>query len=377
MNRKENKKPKNQKLYWIENWKREIEGAYLYGKLAELTPDGDLHTALAVMADQERDHAALWAQHIREVEPQVRNPSPDLRIRMVLWIARLLGSEAVLGFLMSDEVSDIASYSQQAQTLGDEGSYRTVLTDETTHARALDALRKKKLASRAEPWHRNANASGWLRDVVYGFNDGLTANFGLVMGMVGASVDSKVVLLTGFAGLLADALSMASSGFLAAKSEQEVQQHHLALEQAELTLMPHEEREELVRQYVNKGLTREEAESVADRLMKNPEVALSQLARDELGLEADSDVSPLREGVTTGIATTLGAFIPILPFMFLPKTSAVWTGIAISMAAHFLVGASRAIFTGRPALRSGLEMFAVGMGIALLTFVLGLLIGVR
>jgi len=363
--------------YWRENWKREIEGAYLYQKLSELTNEPGLRQALSGMADQERDHAALWARYVRQLEPTAYNPRPDFRIQLVLWLARLLGPQAVLGFLLSDEIMDISTYTRQAQDLGYKATYQLVLTDETSHARALDALRKDKLASKAEPWHRNANASEWVRDVVYGFNDGLTANFGLVMGMIGASVDNKVVLLTGFAGLLADALSMAASGFLAAKSEQEVHEHHLALEEAELNLMPLEERDELTRFYMNKGLTHPEAEAVADRLIQNPAEALAQLARDELGMEPETSVTPLREGITTGVATALGAVIPILPFIFFSKTVAVGTGITISMAAHFLVGASRAIFTGRPALRSGFEMFAVGMGVALLTFVAGLLIGVR
>jgi VIT1/CCC1 family predicted Fe2+/Mn2+ transporter len=213
--------------------------------------------------------------------------------------------------------------------------------------------------------------------VVYGFNDGLTANFGLVMGVLGAQVDNQVLLLAGFAGLLADALSMAASGFLAARSEQEVRQYHLALEQAELRLMPEEERRELATYFEQKGLTSQEAAVVAERVMQQPQTALTELAREELGIDPAASASPWQEGIVTGIATGLGAVIPIVPFLFLSGAVTVWTGIVISMAAHFLVGASRAIFTGRPAIRSGLEMFLVGMGVALVTYVLGQLLRVR
>lgn len=140
--------------------------------------------------------------------------------------------------------------------------------------------------------------------------------------------------------------------------------------------MPKEEREELAAYYEQQGLNRAEALTVAERLMQNTEVALTQLAREELGIDPAAPSSPLREGAVTGIATGLGALIPIVPFFLLPTAVAVWTGVMVSMLAHFLVGASRAIFTGRPALRSGFEMFAVGMGVAVVTFVLGKLLGV-
>jgi VIT1/CCC1 family predicted Fe2+/Mn2+ transporter len=130
----------------------------------------------------------------------------------------------------------------------------------------------------------------------------------------------------------------------------------------ELELIPQEEREELVHFFTSKGLTRTEASGVADRLMQNPEAALTALSRDELGIDHEAPVNPPREGIITGISTGLGAVIPLLPFMFIPGPAAIWTGMGISRVAHFISGASRAIFTGRPAIRSGLEMFAVGMG---------------
>ncbi len=364
---------------WRENWKREIEGVYLYRKLAGISNKPEMMRALNEMADQEEQHAAVWEKYIKQVEKNPPTPRPDLRIHIVFGFARIFGADAVLGFLLNDEVSDITSYTYQALSSGEENesTYSKVLKDEATHARSIVALQNDKELSRAEPWHRGANASGWVRNMVYGFNDGLTANFGLVMGVIGANITSHLILLTGFAGLLADALSMAGSGFLAARSEQEVRQHHLALERAELKFMPEEERQELIGIFKRKGIPRGEAATIAAHLMENPDVALSQLAREELGIDPESPASPSREGIVTGIATALGAFIPLIPFIFLTKSIAIWVGVGISMAAHFLVGAGRSIFTGRPAIRSGFEMFLVGMGVALLTYFLGLLIGVR
>jgi predicted membrane protein (TIGR00267 family) len=321
----------------------------------------------------------MWAERIQGENPDTQPPNPDLRIRMTVWLARWFGPEAVLGLLINDEASDITTYANQAQRFeGETETYQRVLSDEAAHARALARLRNPASTGlSAEPWHRGAKAGGWLRNIVYGFNDGLTANFGLVMGVLGASVSDKTVLLAGFAGLLADALSMAASGYLAARSEQQVREHHLALERAELRFMPEEERQELAHYFEQKGLTAKEAASAADRLMKDPQAALTELAREELGIDPNAQESPLQEGIVTGIATGLGAVIPILPFLFLSGAAAVWTAIIISMIGHFVVGAGRAIFTGHPALRSGFDMFVVGMGVALVTYVLGQIFGVN
>jgi VIT1/CCC1 family predicted Fe2+/Mn2+ transporter/rubrerythrin len=364
---------------WRANWQREIEGAYLYRQLADLARTPDMKTALAEMAAQEEAHAALWADRIQTAEPDSKAPRPDLRIRMTAWIARWLGPKAVLGLLINDEASDITTYANQADRFNDDDeTYERVLNDEAAHARSLFDLRHpESTGDTVEPWHQGVNAGGWLRNIVYGFNDGLTANFGLVMGVLGASVSDKTVLLAGFAGLLADALSMAASGYLAARSEQQVREHHLALERAELRFMPEEERQELARAFEQKGLTPDEAANAANRLMQDPRRALTELAREELGIDPEAEESPLQEGIVTGIATGLGAVIPILPFLFMSGAAAVWTAIVISMVGHYVVGAGRAVFTGRPALRSGFDMFVVGMGVALVTYLLGQLFGVN
>jgi vacuolar iron transporter family protein len=358
-----------------ENWQRELEGAYLYRRLSLSAERPDLARSLDEMADEETRHAALWGERVAAIRPGEAPPRPDLRVRLTAWLARWMSAEGVLRLLMNDEVRDIAIYSEQAGQSQGDAIYRRVLQDETGHARSLASMRRSPLG--VEPWHRGAASGGTLRQLVYGFNDGLTANFGLVMGVVGASVNNHVLLLAGFAGLLADSLSMAASGFLAARSEQEVRQHHLRLESAELMWMPEEERDELVRHYMSIGLNDAEASTVADRLMRDPEVALSQLARIELGIDTKAPQDAVREGFVTGVATALGAGIPIVPFLLFTGAPAIWVGILISMVAHFLVGASRAVFTGRPALRSGLEMFVVGMGVALITYLLGLLLGVK
>jgi VIT1/CCC1 family predicted Fe2+/Mn2+ transporter len=223
-----------------------------------------------------------------------------------------------------------------------------------------------------EPWHVGASG-GYLRAVVYGFNDGLTANFGLVAGVLGADVAPHIVIISGVAGAMADALSMGSSGYLAAKSEAEMQAHQIDMERHEIRLMPDLEEDELAVIYESKGLTAEHARETARVMMQDPSQVLDAMTREELNIQP-AELAPLRDGVVTGTATAVGAFIPIMPFFILDHWPAVWMSLAISMLAHFAIGAARAMFTGRGIWASGRDMFLVGFGVAAAGYVLGELV---
>jgi VIT1/CCC1 family predicted Fe2+/Mn2+ transporter len=205
---------------------------------------------------------------------------------------------------------------------------------------------------------------------VYGFNDGLTANFGLVAGVVGADVAPHVVIISGVAGAIADALSMGSSGFLAAKSEAEVQAHQIEMESHEMRLMPELEEEELALIYEAKGLPADRARETARAMMQDPAQALNAMVREELNIHP-AELAPLKDGLVTGSATAVGAFIPILPFLLMDHGPAVWMSLAVSMLAHFAIGGARSLFTGRGVWASGRDMFLVGFGVAAVGYVLG------
>ena len=216
----------------------------------------------------------------------------------------------------------------------------------------------------SEPWHRT-ESGGFLRNVVYGFNDGLTANFGLVAGVIGATAAAqhRAVVVAGVAGLLADALSMGSSGYLAAKSEQEVYAHEIAMERDEIALMPEIERDELALIYEAKGMDAPSAHALATQVMADPQRMLEEQVQEELKI-GEQTISPLREGWVTGLATAFGAIIPVFPFLVSRGQTAIVLSFALSMLSHFLVGAARSVFTGRSVFRSGLDMFVVGLGVA-------------
>ena len=208
---------------------------------------------------------------------------------------------------------------------------------------------------------------------MYGFNDGLTANFGLVAGVIGASVAPHLVIVTGIAGALADALSMGSSGYLAAKSEAEVAARQVAIERDELRLMPDLEEKELALILEAKGLTPDNARASAAAMMRDPKRALETKVQEELGIQPPS-VTPLADGLVTGTATALGAVIPLIPFLTLPSGPAIWVSLTVSMLAHFAVGGARSIFTGRGVWTSGRDMFVVGFGVAAAGYFIGALV---
>jgi predicted membrane protein (TIGR00267 family) len=181
--------------------------------------------------------------------------------------------------------------------------------------------------------------------------------------VIGASVASHIVVVTGVAGMIADALSMGSSGYLAAKSEREVYAHEIEMEREEIRMMPDVEREELALLYEAKGVEREQAQRMARDVMADPERALGEKVREELKI-GEAHTTPVKEGWITGSATAVGALIPVAPFFVLDGQAAIWTSFAVAMLSHFAVGAARSVFTGRGVIRSGMDMFVVGLGVA-------------
>ncbi|MDA0711811.1 MAG: VIT1/CCC1 transporter family protein, partial [bacterium] len=179
-----------------------------------------------------------------------------------------------------------------------------------------------------------------------------------------------MILVTGVAGAIADSLSMGSSGYLAAKSEQEVYTYEIEMERTEIQLMPGLETEELALIYQARGMERAQAEEIARDVMSDPQRALEEKVREELKI-GKPHATPMQEAWITGSATALGAFIPVIPFLVLTGPAAIWTSFGISMFSHFAVGAGRSLLTGRSIFRSGVDMLVVGFGVAIGGYVVG------
>jgi VIT1/CCC1 family predicted Fe2+/Mn2+ transporter len=353
------------------HWQDEADAAYLYRILGAAEPDlkkRDLYLRLASVEDR---HVEIWANLLAEHGRSVSQFRPSARTRILAGLGRVFGPNFLLPMLLAEEGREVKGYLDMHRTTAQGVSGRdealTLARESAEHAATLNSVAGRQ----GEPWHR-IESGGFLRNVVYGFNDGLTANFGLVAGVIGASAAAAhhTVIVAGVAGLIADALSMGSSGYLAAKSEQEVYANEIAMERDEIALMPEVERDELALIYEAKGMNPESAHALATEVMANPQRMLEEQVQEELGI-GEPHMSPLREGWVTGCATAVGAFIPVFPFLVWSGATAVVTAFVLSMLSHFLVGAARSVFTGRGVFRSGLDMFVVGLGVAVVGYFVG------
>lgn len=356
---------------WDEHYRDERDAAFLYRELAKIERTPERRDLFVRLADVEDRHASRWEDLFRAAERPLPSYRTALRTRALAWMARRFGNESVLPLMLAEEGREVQAYLGLARG----SSHRTtqqaaidIASDSAVHARELSEI----MGREGEPWH-TGGAGGVLRSVVYGFNDGLTANFGLVAGILGANVAPHIVIISGVAGALADALSMGSSGYLAAKSEAEVHAHQIEMERHEMRLMPDLEEQELALIYEAKGLSPDRARETASAMMQDPKRALETMVREELNIHP-AELAPLKDGLITGTATAVGALIPILPFLLMEHVAAMWVSLVISMLAHFAIGAARSLFTGRSVWASGRDMFLVGFGVAAVGYLIGELI---
>ena len=355
------------------HWQDEADAAFLYRRLAETEPDPAKRDIYQRLAEVEDRHVEVWAGLLAQHGRRLGAHRPTGRTRLLAFLGKQFGPGFLLPMLLAEEGREVKAYLDMHRSTGTGVAGReealTLAKESAEHATTLNAIAGRT----GEPWHRTG-AGGFLRNVVYGFNDGLTANFGLVAGVLGATVSSSEthhhVIVAGVAGLIADALSMGSSGYLAAQSEREVHAHEIAMERDEIALMPEIERDELALIYEAKGMDRESAYRIATQVMADPEKMLAEQVQEELGI-SEPTTSPFREGWITGLATAVGALIPVLPFFFLDGRTAVVVSFATSMLSHWLVGAARSVFTGRGVFRSGMDMFVVGLGVAVVGYYVG------
>jgi VIT1/CCC1 family predicted Fe2+/Mn2+ transporter/rubrerythrin len=364
-------------------WQMEVAGARTYRELAAREGDAQKRAILERMAEAEDRHAAKWEARLKELgeNPPTFGESPAARLRR--WLLVQTGTDSAARSIEAAEDFSDDLYQQlqdEATEAQDKAALKEIQLEEKAHGKLLGEMSQPSQPERslqrilqAEKWH--VRGGGWIGQAIYGLNDGLGAAFGVVSGVAGAtSVNGGFVLLSGLAAAVASALSMGSGAYLATKSQREVYEAEMGRERREIETDPEEEREEMELFYQLKGFKPEEARLLASRLAEQPEQLLKTLAHEELGLSESSFPNPLHEAVSATIATALGAIIPVLPFFFISGVPALITSFVISTLAHFAVGASKVIVTGRSWIKSGAEMTVVGLGEATLTYLIGLLI---
>src|SRR5919204_4607396 len=360
--------PKADVKEWLHHWQDEADAAYLYLALAGQESDPQKKDVYIKLAGVEERHVQMWSKLLAQHGHRVERAAPSINARLRAWFGRQFGTRYLLPMLLREEGEEVKGYLNLHKVSEQPDAQEVSLQlakESAAHAGTLADLAGKG----AEPWHKTGSG-GFLRNVVYGFNDGLTANFGLVAGVIGAAVQPHMIMISGVAGMIADALSMGASGYLAAKSEQEVYEHEIAMEKEEIRLMPDVEQEEMELQYQAKGVDPRTARRMAEEVMRDPERALGEQVREELKI-GEAHATPFREGWITGVATAVGAFIPVFPFLVFEGPAAIWLAFIIAMLSHFGVGAARSFFTGRGVIRSGVDMFVVGLGVAAVGYFVG------
>jgi VIT1/CCC1 family predicted Fe2+/Mn2+ transporter len=224
--------------------------------------------------------------------------------------------------------------------------------------------------------HRGLGGSGNLRAAVFGVNDGLVSNAGLILGVAGATSDVRMIVLSGVAGMAAGAFAMAAGEYVSVRSQRELYEYQIALERDELAQYPEAEAQELALIYAAKGLPVKQADRLAKRLVADPENALDTLAREELGLNPGQLGSPVGAAVSSFCAFAGGALVPLLPFLLRAGSNPLGWTIGLTAAGLFAVGAVLSLFTGRNGVYSGARMLVLGAMAGAVTFAIGHLLGV-
>ncbi|HEV7239199.1 MAG TPA: VIT1/CCC1 transporter family protein [Thermoanaerobaculia bacterium] len=359
----------------VENLVDELNGAALYDALASAEHDTRLAEVYRRIATVERKHADRWRRKLEDAGESLPSFQPSWRTRTLGFIARRFGTGAVLPSVQTLERTDTNKYATQADAHDFHG-------DERSHSRVIQLMSSMRGGfagtdvARLEGRHRTAGGNA-LRAAVLGANDGLVSNLSLVMGVAGAAMQQRAILITGLAGLLAGAGSMALGEWLSVQSSRELYRHQLETEAEELEAAPEEEEEELALIYQARGLDEKQARAFAASMMSNPDTALETLAREELGIDPrELGGSAWEAAITSFILFSLGAVVPVLPFFFARGMTAVWLSVVFSTVALFVVGAAITLFTGRSVLFSGSRQVVFGLIAAALTFALGRFVGV-
>lgn len=336
------------------SWREERQSAWLYRRLAQSETDPEKRRLFLALADTADVQAGIWAVQMRDSGRDIPSFRPSVRARVVAALAARLGPRRARPLLSAMKVRGMSVYNG-------------LLAEEHRMPRSMEDVGRH---------HPGLRAGGSLRAAVFGVNDGLVSNTSLIMGVAGATADPAFIITSGVAGLLAGALSMAAGEYISVRSQREFYEYQIGLERAEVSQYPEEETEELAIIFNARGLPMNQAREMARSIMKDPDRALATMAREELGLNPDDLGSPLAAAGASFVAFTGGAVIPLIPFLFGAGASAVPAAAILSAAGLFVVGALLSLFSGWNAWASGFRMVAIGSAAAMVTYLIGSLLGV-
>ena len=355
------------------HFEEEASKAEMYGRLAKTEKNPALAEGFRRLAGLEASQADYWRERLPEAQ---RGKLPDLRLRekTLLTLARTTGARALLPIIAADAQRSVQEYQK-------EGGAGEAL--KTEHEVAAEAARLARIMAPsadsldlARDHRRQTAANGSLRAAVFGINDGLVSNLSLVMGVAGAAPPNDYILLAGLAGLLAGAFSMAGGEYISMLSQRELLERQIEIERQHILSDPAAEQALLAAAYKKRGVPEDHAQDVAEHLMADPARALDAIAREQLGLDPNDLGSPIAAATASFAAFAVGAALAPAPFLFTSGITAVIISAVLCALALIAVGAGVSVFTGRHWLLSGLRMLGVGAAAAIVTFVIGRVIGV-
>jgi len=341
-------------MHALDSWKEEMRSAYLYKIIAKQEKAASRQKLFSQLAHEAESQAGIWAAEAQKAGHQVpKTFLPDNRTKIVAWLIKCIGAPNIKPVLAAIKIRGLSAYPNKRVT-----GHHPVPT-------SVEEIGES---------HRGTSNSGGLRAAVFGVNDGLVSIACLVMGVAGAASTNSVILLTGVAGLLAGAFSMAAGEYISMRSQREMFEYQIGLERDELAQYPEEEARELALIYIARGMSEDGAKALAQHMIANPELGLDTLAREELGLNPDELGSPWIAAISSFVAFAVGGLIPMLPYLFAFE-HALQIAITLTALALFSIGATLSLFTGRGALGGGLRMLLIGGSAGVLTYSIGNLLG--
>lgn len=337
----------------IESWYEEKQSAYLYRSIAQAETHQPYRSLFLSLANAADSQAQIWVeQHAKESSVALPNFKPSVRAKVVAFITQYMGPRRVRPMLAAMKVRGISVYRGPVKS----GHVMPTSVEDVGHR------------------HKGVESGGNLRAAVFGVNDGLVSNASLVMGIAGATSDTSIIFLSGIAGMLAGAFSMAAGEYISMRSQRELYEYQIGLERDELNEYPEEEAEELALIYNARGVPMETARQTALQIIQDKENALATLSREELGLNPDDLGSPSGAAISSFVAFALGAVVPLLPFLL--QLGGIMLSVAMTLLSLFVVGVVLSLFTGRNAWLNGLRMMGIGGAAGAVTYLVGKVLGV-
>ena len=339
----------------LDSWQKEMDSVFIYRVIALVEKAPERHALFKKLATDAEAQAQIWAKKLHAEGQAAPVFVPSLRTRLVAGLVRRFGARPVRAVLAAMKVRGMSVFT-------------TVLTGHPLPKNADEIGRR----------HRTAGG-GNLRALVFGANDGLVSTAGLILGVAGATGgngEARAVVISGIAGLLAGAFSMASGEYVSVRSQRELFEYQIAAERDELEEYPEAEAAELATIYQARGLSQDDANHMAASIIKNPTYALDALAREELGLDPGDLGSPWGAAGSSFVSFSLGALVPLMPFLLARGPHALFASMGVTAVALFGIGAAISLFTGRSAWRGGVRMLMIGAAAAGATFLIGRLLDV-